>query len=110
MRITHSEVHPLEIRRNSLRSTKHVGVKGSSFLSLATDKLVEGSQSLLHDLDDMIFEGCEVILNRNQVVLIIILFKHLLVKSVEDLPLKDVRIIRCIHLSKTGFETGSMLT
>jgi len=54
---------------------------------------------LLHDFNDMILELDEVVLNCNKIMTIIILFKDLLVESVDDLSLDDVWIVLCILFS-----------
>ena len=103
------EFAPLKIRRHSLGCTKHVCEELLILLCLSANELVEGHHGLLNDFNDVGFKLREVVLDRNQIVAVIVLFKDLLIESVVDLSVDNVWIISCAHLSTTGSVVGGLL-
>ena len=82
---------------------EHVSIHVLCTLCLAADELYETCHRGLDDLYDVVFELCEVFLDGDQILAVVILLEDLLVQSVVDTALGDIWIfvwvdfvIRCL--------------
>ncbi len=99
-----SEALPLEIRGDALGRAEHVAEQSSALLRLARREGVERLHSLLDHADDVHLEGLEIVLNRNQVVAMIILLEHLSAQPMDDTSLNHIGVLGGGHLSSGGLE------
>ena len=93
------EVVPFKVWSDVLCSADDVGVHSLLALGAATRELEELLEGLLEGLDDVGFEGAEVLLDGEQVLLAVVFFENLLVQHVLDSAMEDVWVITRIDLA-----------
>ena len=101
---------PLEVGSNLLSSAGHVAIHGASLLSLVADYLVELAKTILDCGKNMSLELSKVVLNRDDVLAVVVLFDDLLVQAVVDAALKDVGVLMSVHLTAGALEGCCVLT
>lgn len=93
------EVLPLKVHGHALDGAEHVVVQSTSLLALAASKLDKGFNSLLEHLDNVGLEGLEVILDGDEIVVVVVLGKHLIAKPMHDTSQDDIRVVASVQLA-----------
>lgn len=103
------EAVPLKVRRNALDSGQHVRVRVLVTLNLAADVLNERRHRLLYDFNDVVLKGSKVLLDTDQVLAVVVLLQDLLVETVVNASLGDIRIIVRVNLASRRLRSSALL-
>lgn len=109
--VAHAEVHPFKVRWDALRGAEDVGVHGALALELPVHVQVELLHGALHGLQDVCFELLEGVLHGEDILAVVVLLVYLVVQTVVDAALEEVRVIVRLDLAAGGgVEAGGVLT
>lgn len=103
------EVGPLEALGDALDGSQHVVVQGANLVGLAAAELVERLHGLLEDLDDVRLKRLKVVLDRDEVVGVVVLGEDLVAEAVEDAAVDDVGVVDARELAARGVVRGRLL-
>lgn len=103
------KVDPFKLLGDTLNRAEHVVVESGNLLALAAAELGKGLHGLLESVNNVALKHLEVVLDRDEIVAVVVLGNDLVAEAVDNTTADNVRVVGTRKLATSRVKGSSLL-